>query len=76
MCAMQKITEEELAKLQKKYGFKFCKIKNSDVVNICKSKSDRVDIITKEDFLAALKKRKLAVYKSDNDFLKVMKDKK
>ena len=73
---MKKISNEDLLKLQKKYGFKYVKVKGTQVVNIAKTKSDRMDIIDFEEFTVFLKKRKLAVYKSEKgDFLKIMSDK-
>lgn len=72
--SMKKISNDDLMKLQKKYGFKFCKIKGTEVVNISKNITDRVEEIDFDTFVAALKKRKLAVYKSENDFLKIMKN--
>lgn len=70
---MEKISNEELLRLQKKYGFKFCRIKGTQVVNIAKHKSDRFEVIDFEEFTATLKRRKLAVYKDKKDFLKIMK---
>ena len=73
---MKKISNDDVLKLQKKHGFKFVKVKGTQVVNIAKTKSDRMDIIDFEEFTSFLKKRKLAVYKSEKgDFLKIMKDK-
>lgn len=73
---MEKITNDELKKLQKKYGFKFVRINRTDVVNIAKKPTDRMEVIDFETFVASLKKRKLAVYKAGKgDFLKIMKDK-
>ena len=72
---MKKIDEDDLKKLQKKYGFKFCKIEGTNVINITKHPDNpKLIIIDFDEFTKTLKKRNLAVYRSDNDFLKIMKD--
>lgn len=71
---MQKISIEELKKLQEKYGFKLCKVKNSEVVNIRKHSNPNLEDIGWDEFERILKKRDLAVYKSDKDFLRIMRD--
>ncbi len=71
---MEKITIKELEKLQKKYGFKLARLKGTNGIHIMKHNNDRMEIISLKDFEQALKKRGLAVYKSPNDFLKIMKD--
>lgn len=73
--SMEKISEDELKKLQKKYGFRFCRIKGTQIINITKHDNPRFDVIDFDEFTKTLKKRKLAVYKSNNDFLKIMKNK-
>jgi hypothetical protein len=72
---MIKIDEDTLRKLQKKYGFKFGRVKGTDIINILAKPSPRFEVIDMEAFLATLNKRKLSVYKSEKgDFLKIMKN--
>lgn len=72
---MEKISINELKELQNKYGFKFCKIKGTEVVNIRKHKTPNTEDISLDEFEKLLKKRGLAVYKAENDWLKIMKEK-
>ena len=75
---MEKISVDEAKKIGDKHGAIPCKIKGTNVVQIRKksSKSDKYDDISWDEFGEALKKRKLAVYKSDKgNYLKIMKDK-
>ena len=72
---MDKINEDELKNLQKKYGFKFCKIKGTNVINITKHPDNpRFVIVDFDEFTTMLKKRKLAIYRGQGDFLKIMMD--
>jgi hypothetical protein len=72
--AMEKIDRKELERLRQKYKFKFCRVKGTGVINITKNPDNpRFEIIGIEDFVKELNNRKLAVYKSSNDFLKIMK---
>ena len=73
MSGMEKINDDELKKLQKKYGFRFCRIKGTQIINITKHENPRFDVIDIDEFTNALKKRKLAVYRGQGDFLKIMK---
>lgn len=73
MAGMKKVSKAELERLQKKYKFKFCRIKGTQIVNICKHKNPRFEVIDMDEFLKVLKKRKLAVYRGQGDFLKIMK---
>ena len=73
MSGMEKIGEDELRKLQKKYGFRFCRIKGTQIINITKHENPKFEVIDIDEFTAALKKRKLAVYRGQGDFLKIMK---
>ena len=73
MSGMEKISEDELKKLQKKYGFRFCRIKGTQIINITKNENPRFEVIDIDEFTSALKKRKLAVYRGQGDFLKIMK---
>ena len=73
MSGMEKITEDELKKLQKKYGFRFCRIKGTQIINITKHENPRFDVIDIDEFTTALKKRKLALYRGQGDFLKIMR---
>lgn len=75
MVRMTKISINELKDIAKKYDLKPCKVKDAEVVNIRKHPNPRMDDIIWDEFERILKKRKLAVYKSDNDFLKIMRDK-
>lgn len=72
---MKKISTQELKRLQRKYGFKLCRIKGTNIVNIRKHRNPNLEDIDMDTFEKTLKKRKLAVYKSDNDFLKIMRAK-
>ena len=72
---MEKINDTELKRLQNKYKFKFCKIEGTNVINITKHPDNpRLVIIDFDTFVTTLKKRKLAVYRDQGDFLKIMKD--
>lgn len=71
--AMERINEATPRKPQSKYVFQFCRIKVTDVVNICKNDSTRFGIIHTDEFLAASKKRTPAVYRGERDFLRIMK---
>jgi hypothetical protein len=73
--SMEKIDEKELIELQNKYDFKLAKVKGTEIVNIIKNESPRFEIIDRDEFFRILKKRRLSVYRSQNDFLKIMKDK-
>lgn len=73
---MQKISMEKVKAIAKKYGLTPCKVKGTEMVNIRKKKTQRQQDISWEEFENFLKKRKLAVYRHDNDWLKIMKDKK
>ena len=73
--AMEKIGAKELERLQRKYKFSFCRVKGSNIVQITKNPDNtRFEIIYIDEFVNALEKRKLAVYKSSNDFLKILKE--
>jgi len=74
MSGMEKINDEELKKLQKKYGFRFCRIKGTQIINISKHEDPRFEVIDIDEFTKTLKKRKLAVYRGQGDFLKIMKE--
>ena len=73
--AMEKVDPVTLKQLQEKYKFQFGQVKGSEVVQIIKNESPRFELISMDDFLQKLTQRGLAVYKSPNDFLKIMKDK-
>jgi sugar phosphate isomerase/epimerase len=71
---MDKITLEEVKKIAKNYGLKPIRVKGTEIVNIRKNPSDKIEEISWEEFDKALKKRGLAVYKAtESDFLKIMK---
>jgi hypothetical protein len=73
---MKKISVEELKKIAKEYDLHTCRVKGTDVVQIRKHASDKMEEISWDEFQDALKRRSLAVYKDQaSDFLKIMKDK-
>lgn len=71
---MEKIGIVELKKITTKYGLKVCAITGTDVVNICKHPRKGMREIPLKDFELILKRKKLAIYKAPNDWLKIMKN--
>ena len=74
--SMIKITVEEARKIGKKYEVMPCKITGTAFVQIRKKSSTfgKYEDISWEEFDIALKKRKLAIYKSERgNFLKIMR---
>lgn len=75
--SMIKITMDEVKRIGDKFGVKPIRVKGTNVVQIAKNASSRFDVIGWDDFENSIKKRGLAVYKSEKgNFLKIMKDRK
>jgi hypothetical protein len=73
MVGMRKISIEEFKNLQRKVGFKISKVKGTDIIRIRKKDNPTLEDISWAEFERILKKRKLAVYKSDKNFFKIMR---
>ncbi|UCD92336.1 MAG: hypothetical protein JSV43_09015 [Methanobacteriota archaeon] len=66
----------KLENLAEDYGLKPCRIRGTDVIQIRKHPSEKLEDISWAEFLHLLEERGLAVYKDERcDFLKIMKDK-
>jgi hypothetical protein len=73
---MKKMVMNRLREFASEYDLHPCRVKGTDVVQIRKHDSDRLEEITWDEFQDALKKRGLAVFKAEKSgFLKIMKDK-
>ncbi len=72
---MRKITIEEVEKIASRYGLQPCKVPGTNIVNIRKNPSGKLEDIGWPQFERMLRERGLAVYKAeDSDFLKIMRD--
>jgi hypothetical protein len=69
---MEKIGVPEARRIAEKKSLQPGRVKGTDGIQFTASGSERVEIITWEEFESILKKRRLAVYES-NGFMKVMK---
>jgi len=76
MVYMKKITINEVKEIAEEYDLKPAKVKGSDAVNIRKKENETLEDISWEEFERILNEKNLAVYKSPNDWLKIMKDEK
>ena len=62
---------EKAKKIADNKGLKPGRVKGTDGVQFTKGKNQRLDVITWDEFEAALKKRKLAIYESGG-WMKIM----
>ena len=69
---MERINDATLRKLQSEYVCQFCRIKVTDVVNICRNESTRYRVVDTGESLATSKKRRPAVYRGGRDLLRFM----
>jgi hypothetical protein len=65
---------EKAKKIATNKGLKPGRVKGTDGVQFTKGQNNRLDVITWDEFEAALKKRKLAIYESGG-WMKIMKAK-
>lgn len=73
---MNQISVDDLKKLAAEYDLHVCKIKGSEVVQICKNPGTKFEDIEWTEFEEILTTKGLAVFKNgDSDFLKIMKKK-
>ncbi len=68
---MEPISMEKAKKIADNKGLKPGRVKGTDGVQFTKGKNQRLDVITWDEFEAALKKRKLAIYESGG-WMKIM----
>ena len=71
--AMERINEATPRRFQSRYVLQFCRDDATDIVNVCKNKSARFGMIDTDEFLAASKRRRPAVYRGERGFLRIMK---
>lgn len=71
---MKKIPIEEVKNIAEEFDLKPCKVKGEEVVNIRKKENENLEDISWEKFEEILNEKGLAVYKSKNDWLKIMKE--
>ena len=71
---MEPISMEKAKKIANNKGLKPGRVKGTDGVQFTKGKNQRLDVITWDEFEAALAKRKLAIYESGG-WMKIMKAK-
>ena len=71
---MEPISMEKAKKIADNKGLKPGRVKGTEGVQFTKGKNQRLDVITWDEFEAALKKRKLAIYESGG-WMKIMKAK-
>ncbi len=69
---MEPISIDKAKKIANNKGLKPGKVKGTEGVQFTKGKNSRLDVITWDEFEAALKKRKLAIYESGG-WMKIMK---
>ena len=70
---MEQISIERTRKICEEYGLKPGKVQGTEVINIVKENNPRIEDISWVEFGQILEKRGLAVYRSENDWLKIMK---
>jgi len=68
---MEPISMEKAKKIADNKGLKPGRVKGTEGVQFTKGKNQRLDVITWDEFEAALKKRKLAIYESGG-WMKIM----
>ena len=68
---MEPISMEKAKKIANNKGLKPGRVKGTDGVQFTKGKNQRLDVITWDEFEAALAKRKLAIYESGG-WMKIM----
>ena len=49
--SMEKLNDTKLKELQKKYGFKFGRVKGTNIINIIKHENPRFEIIDFDEFI-------------------------
>lgn len=74
MTGLKKIDLEEVKQIAEEYDLKPCKLKDGKGVQIRKKENETLEDTTWEEFEQILNERGLAVYKSESDWLKIMKD--
>ena len=72
---LKKITIDKLKRIGEEFGVKPCRIKGTEIIQIRKKDYKNFEDISWDEFEKILKKKLLAVYKSEKgNFLKMMKD--
>ena len=69
---MEPISVEKAIEKAKKKGLRAGRVKGTDGIQFTKGRTDRVEVISWDEFRESLTERKLQVYESDG-FMKIMK---
>lgn len=69
---MEPISVEKAIEKAKKKGLRAGRVKGTDGIQFTKGRTDRVEVISWDEFRESLNERKLQVYESDG-FMKIMK---
>ncbi len=71
---MQRLSREETIKNAEKYGLKPVRVKERDVIQLAKKRSEKFEEISWEEFFEILERKRLAVYISKGGYMKIMSD--
>ena len=71
---MEKISLHEVKEIARRNDLKPCVIRGTEIVKIRKNKSSGTRDITWEEFQRLLERKSLAIFRSKDDWLKIMKN--